>query len=154
MTLSTVSSRLAPFLVPYTSGMAERFVRTQIRIPTELHRLLMAETEKNGNSLNEEMVKRMQATFEETLQAVMVKNRMAELAVAERDILAEVVFVDSLVLGGADKDRILDAQHEAQARINVLEQRKAAIRADIQNLVGGDQKPIDVSKIKKPRKRS
>ncbi|GGD40652.1 hypothetical protein GCM10007235_10830 [Pseudoxanthomonas indica] len=97
--------------------------------------------------MNAEIVARLQASFPASLASVMLQNRGEELIVAQRDIDAELVFLDTLLRTGAKAALV----EETRSRIELLTERKTSIQAEI-DLLNGRVRKIEEFVLHGPKK--
>ena len=64
--------------------MTQDYVRSQIRLPNDVHEQLIAATEKNKTSLNHEMVRRIHASLNDETQ---LAPRLARIEAQNQELL-------------------------------------------------------------------
>ncbi|QZA80278.1 Arc family DNA-binding protein [Deefgea piscis] len=64
--------------------MTQDYVRSQIRLPNDVHEQLIAATEKNKTSLNNEMVRRIHASLNDETQ---LAPRLARIEAQNQELL-------------------------------------------------------------------
>jgi hypothetical protein len=65
---------------------SDDLVRTQIRLPAELHRRLVEAAEQTGRSFNSEMVTRLDESFPASIEMQFVFSRQEELQQLENEL--------------------------------------------------------------------
>ena len=125
-------------------------IKSQIRIPPALHARLTEAAARSGRSFNGEMVARLQESFPDTLASVMLTNRLEEMQIAQRDIDAEMLFLDTLVKTDAAPDLIA----ETVERVGLLRAKKNLLEVEILELNAELEPKAAAEKTGKSRRRS
>ncbi|HED4877297.1 TPA: Arc family DNA-binding protein [Stenotrophomonas maltophilia] len=103
-------------------------VRTQIRLPAELHRRLVDSAEQAGRSVNAEMVFRLESTYPASLEVQLIAARRDDLSrlEAENQAINNQIADLNIQLSQPSKKKI---RGQIQEAIASLSRRQVAIKS-------------------------
>lgn len=103
-------------------------VRTQIRLPAELHKRLVDSADQAGRSVNAEMVFRLESTYPASLEVQLISARRDDLARldAENQVINSQIADLNIQLSQPSKKKI---RGQIQEAIASLGRRQLAIRS-------------------------
>ncbi|OBU52833.1 Arc family DNA-binding protein [Stenotrophomonas maltophilia] len=106
----------------------EDLVRTQIRLPAELHRRLVDSAEQTGRSVNAEMVFRLESTYPASLEVQLIAARRDDLSrlEAENQAINSQIADLNIQLSQPSKKKI---RGQIQEAIASLSRRQIAIKS-------------------------
>jgi len=109
--------------------MAKEDLQTNVRLPKELKGQIEGAARQNGRSFTAEMVARLEASFE-SLDAVMLSNRLRERAIASRDIEGLVLRLHELIQQQADPSEVA----KARSALEAMRSRRWVLEQEIEDL--------------------
>lgn len=120
-------------------------IRTQLRIPAELHQKLTDAAARSKRSMNGEIVHRLAMTLDTSLEHLLIQNRLSELSKVETQRAAlEIARETAWLLLDNAKDltdeerwRRQEQVKEADARIPVLAAMADMLRSEVYRLQSG-----------------
>lgn len=124
----------------YPSDKQDKFM---LRLPDGMRERIALVADRNGRSMNAEIVERLEMSFPENILERLVDRRQEETAMLERMIAKSIRLADRLAAVGATADleraQLSTQQYErelvlTQAELNRLRAELAALRAAEQKL--------------------